>query len=175
LTNAWLLCLPLVAGGLYLGIARKDVAKRMSDMTGYTAAEKIITISASIAPYPFMIVTAWTPFTSNKPFLVVGSIVYSFGMALLVSTVHTFVKTPIDIPVVDGLYRYSRNPLYLSATLVFSGICMATTNLVLLAILIVLFTLQHFMILAEERACRQNFGMAYERYVEKVPRYLRGF
>ncbi len=175
LTNAWLLCLPLLGGGLYLGAARKDVARRMSDMTGYTAKERFFTIAASLAPYPFMIVSAWTPFISNTPLLVAGFVVYSIGMVLLVSTVLVFVKTPADKPILDGAYRYSRNPIYVSATIVFLGICLATTNLVLLAILVILFALQHFMILAEERICRQRYGTAYARYMEKTPRYFRVF
>jgi protein-S-isoprenylcysteine O-methyltransferase Ste14 len=32
--------------------------------------------------------------------------------------------------------------------------------------------LQHFMILAEERICRIKFGALFDRYTERVPRYL---
>jgi protein-S-isoprenylcysteine O-methyltransferase Ste14 len=37
----------------------------MSDMTGYTAREKFFTISASLAPYPFVIATIWVPLKKN--------------------------------------------------------------------------------------------------------------
>lgn len=73
---------------------------------------------------------------------------------------------------VTGPYRLSRNPLYVSVGLVFLGICLATANVVLSGILVLLLVLQHFMILAEERACLQTYGALYARYAETVPRYL---
>ncbi len=47
-----------------------------------------------------------------------------------------------------------------------------TLDIVLCIILIVMFILQHFMILAEERACRLKYGPAYEEYTKEVPRYF---
>jgi protein-S-isoprenylcysteine O-methyltransferase Ste14 len=169
--NAWLLCLPFLLAG-FIGILRKDVAKRMSDMTGYTARERFFTIAASLAPYPFMIATAWTPFSSAKPLLCFGLAVYVAGLASFASAISVFIKAPLDEPFTEGVYRISRNPLYVSTTMIFLGICLTTANVILFAYLIVLCVPQHFMILAEERICRGKFGASYEKYTREVPRYL---
>lgn len=172
ITNVWILCVPFLVPAFLIGALRKDIAKRMSDMTGYEDKERFVTIVASIAPYPFMITTVWTPFTSLKPLLFAGLMVYCIGIGAFYATIYVFATTPPDKPLSAGVYRLSRNPMYVSASFVFFGICMVTANLLLFAYLIIIVVLQHFMILAEERICRQKYGTAYEEYFEKVPRYL---
>jgi len=170
--NAWLLSLPFVIITTIMVGLKKNIVKRMSDMTGYTAREKFITMSASLLPYPFMIATIWVPLITLLPLLCFGLIVYMLGMAGCVSSLRVIIKTPPDEPFMDGPYRFSRNPMYVSATAVFSGICLATANFVLACYLTIAVLLQHFMILAEERICKEKYGGAFEGYLRKVPRYL---
>ena len=170
--NAWLLILPLLLTTAYICTAKKELARRMSDMTGYNAGERFFTVSASLAPYPFMIATAWTPFTTLKPALYPGLVLYTIGAALFFTTVRVFVTTPLDRPFFGGPYRISRNPFYVAATFMFLGICVVTMNLILLAWLLMMCVPQHLMILAEERQCKEKFGEDFVRYMGKVPRYL---
>lgn len=151
---------------------KRDIVKRMSDMTGYTASEKFFTVSASISPYIFMIATIWVPIISILPLLCFGLLVYLFGMALCAASLKVIIKTPPDKPFTAGPYRFSRNPMYVAATAVFLGICLATGNLVLAGYLAITILLQHCMILAEERICREKYGLAFEGYLSKVSRYL---
>jgi protein-S-isoprenylcysteine O-methyltransferase Ste14 len=170
--NAWLLSLPFFALGAFFMGMKKDIAKRMSDMTGYSTKEKFFTVLSSLAPYPFMIATAWTPFTTMLPLLCLGIVLYIIGMASFAVSLKVILETPQDEPFRSGPYRFTRNPLYVSATIVFIGICLATANIMLAGYLIIAVLLQHFMILAEERICREKYGMAFENYLKKVPRYL---
>lgn len=172
LENAWWFSIPILGGGAYVGIVHKRVARQMADMTGYTESEKFFTISASLLPYPFMAATIWTPFTSMAALVHVGIGVYVIGLLLYVSTLRFFIMAPTEKMLSGGPYRISRNPMYVSATLMFSGICIMTTNAILLGILVIMAVLQHFMILAEERACTTKYGAAYERYMTEVSRYV---
>jgi protein-S-isoprenylcysteine O-methyltransferase Ste14 len=72
----------------------------------------------------------------------------------------------------SGLYGISRNPMYVAFFFWFLGGCMLTRSWLLLAILMVFQVSVHFMILAEERWCREKFGEPYEEYMKKVRRYL---
>ncbi|WP_459816442.1 methyltransferase family protein [Geotalea toluenoxydans] len=144
----------------------------MSDMTGYNVRERFFTIGASVAPYPFMVVAVWTPFTSLKPALCAGMVLYLIGLGFLVATLYVLAATPLDQPFSAGPYKVSRNPLYLAATLLFFSICVVSLNVILFAITAILVVLQHLMILAEERVCRLRYGRTYEEYMKKVPRYL---
>jgi protein-S-isoprenylcysteine O-methyltransferase Ste14 len=169
--NAWLLSLPFLILPFLLGI-NKDIMKRMSDMTGYTPREKFFTVSASISPYPFMIATIWVPLISKPLLFCFGVLIYILGMVLCAASLKVIIKTPPDQPFTAGPYRFSRNPMYVSATIVFIGICLSTANLVLSSYLAIAVLLQHFMILAEERICKEKYGGAFEGYSRKVPRYL---
>lgn len=170
--NAWLLTLPLFLLMACMVGWRKDVVKRMSDMTGYTAREKFFTVSASIAPYPFMIATIWAPLISIPLLIYSGLMIYILGIALAVASLKVIIETPPDKPFTAGPYRFSRNPMYVAATAIFLGVCLATANLVLAGYLVIAVWLQHFMILAEERVCKEKYGRSFESYVRKVPRYL---
>ena len=159
--NAWPLSLLFaILGMLFMGM-KKDVTKRMSDMAGYTRKEKTFTILASVAPYPFMIATAWTPFTKTILLLCLGILLYTFGMVSFVASLKVIIETPHDELFQAAPYRFTRNPLYVSATTVFFGICLATTNIVLTAYLVIATLLQHLMILAEERICKDKYGVIF--------------
>jgi protein-S-isoprenylcysteine O-methyltransferase Ste14 len=170
--NAWPLSLLfIVLGMLFMG-TKRDIAKRMSDMTGYTRKERASTILASIAPYPFMIATVWIPFSERLPFLYLGILLYVFGMVAFIASLKAIIETPRNELFREGPYRFTRNPLYVSAAIVFLGICLATANIMLVAYLVIATLLQHFMILAEERICKDKYGVTFENYSKKVPRYL---
>lgn len=72
----------------------------------------------------------------------------------------------------SGLYAFSRNPMYVSFFLYFLGACMMTSSWLLLAVLAVFQVSVHFMILAEERWCRETFGDYYTDYQREVRRYI---
>ena len=71
-----------------------------------------------------------------------------------------------------GLYRFSRNPMYVAFFFYFLGVCMLTRSWMLLVILVVFQISVHFLIISEERWCREKFGEPYEEYMLKVRRYL---
>jgi len=172
LENAWLLSLPFFLLIAVMAGTKKEAVKRMSDMEGYTTGEKVVTLCASLSPYPFMIATVWTPFTSSLPLLIAGFLVYGVGMVLLAASLKVIITTQHDEPFAAGPYRISRNPMYVSATAVFAGICLVTANLALAGCLVIMTLLQHFMILAEERSCGMKYGAVFDSYTKKVPRYL---
>jgi protein-S-isoprenylcysteine O-methyltransferase Ste14 len=75
--------------------------------------------------------------------------------------------------VVVGLYRYSRNPMYVAVSLILLGwtISFASRGLLLYAFaVLVAFHLR--VILAEEPWLAREFGGAWEEYKSRVPRWL---
>jgi len=160
---------------LSVGVAtalRGDLARRLSDMTGYTPRERAFTVAASLLPYPFMVLAIFTPFAPTGLLFVAGLLVAMLGNASFAATLFVFAGSSSDQPLRAGPYRVSRNPLYVSAALVFLGVCVSTSSLLLAAILAVLLLLQHAMILAEERACARKYGELYVAYARRVSRYL---
>lgn len=83
---------------------------------------------------------------------------------------------PFDPPkelVVKGPYRYVRNPMYVFVALALIGeaIFFETTILILFAALAIVFC--HLWVrLYEEPSLKRRFGQSYERYCERVSRWL---
>ena len=73
----------------------------------------------------------------------------------------------------SGVYRFTRNPMYLGFTLIylgFSGFFGNWWHLILLPVLIVI--MQEYVIKKEERYLSRKFGEAYKVYRGKVRRWL---
>jgi protein-S-isoprenylcysteine O-methyltransferase Ste14 len=80
---------------------------------------------------------------------------------------------PTTALVIDGPFRFTRNPLYLSLTLVYLGITSlmnAFWPLMLLPAALVI--MQRGVIVREERYLESKFGEEYLRYKAKVRRWL---
>ena len=86
---------------------------------------------------------------------------------------------PIDAPkrlVVRGLYRYTRNPMYVGALTVILGWALFFHAAAVLLYAIVVGIIFHlFIVLYEERHLRREFGSEYDDYRSHVGRWLPRF
>ena len=75
--------------------------------------------------------------------------------------------------VASGLYRWSRNPMYLGMALIYAGLAVALDGPVALILLPVpLLVIQTQVIVHEERYLEAKFGQAYLDYKRSVRRWL---
>ncbi len=80
---------------------------------------------------------------------------------------------PTTALVVDGPYRFTRNPMYLGFTLIYSGIAvLANSTWPFVLLPAVLVVMQLFVIRREERYLERKFGDAYRAYCARVRRWL---
>ena len=101
-----------------------------------------------------------------------GAAVYLLGLALCAATIKDFASPSEGGINQNGLYRFSRNPMYLSYFLYFIG-CVILTRSVILCVIVVVFQIaSHWIILSEERWCMDTFGDAYRQYMKTVRRYI---
>jgi len=104
------------------------------------------------------------------------------GVVLLGACVWEFARTgrgtlsPVDPPrvlVVRGLYRYVRNPMYLSVTLIVLGEVLLTGSRALLGYWSVWFVAVNLFVIGfEEPTLRRQFGGTYRQYAEVVGRWI---
>lgn len=72
----------------------------------------------------------------------------------------------------EGLFRRSRNPMYLGMLVALAGVLVVLGSLSPMAVVIGFFVLmQAWYIPFEERAMAQRFGEAYSAYRQQVPRW----
>lgn len=89
------------------------------------------------------------------------------------TTVNPLKPETTTVLVVEGVYRFSRHPIYLGlAMILFSwGIYLSNLLSLLLVIVFVVY-LNRFQIQPEERMLQKLFGICFERYKQQVRRWL---
>lgn len=72
----------------------------------------------------------------------------------------------------DGIYRFSRNPMYLGVYATVLASVLYTLNPVVLLLAVFVIAVHHKIVLAEEEHMRKVFGQEYVDYCRRVRRYL---
>ena len=103
------------------------------------------------------------------------------GLLLFLSSLRSMRRAETDVRpnkptsslVIEGPYRFTRNPIYLGFTLFYAGIA-ALANSLLSALLLpfVLVTMRRGVIEREERYLERIFGEEYLRYKARVRRWI---
>jgi protein-S-isoprenylcysteine O-methyltransferase Ste14 len=110
-----------------------------------------------------------------------GLLVLATGVAMIIWSRRAFqaAGTPIKpftestILIRHGLYRWSRNPMYLGAVLIVAGVAILLGSLAPMVIVIAFFAiLQEGFIRREERLLDDTFGEQYQAYRRSVRRWL---
>ena len=111
-----------------------------------------------------------------------GLVCIGAGAVLLAACIFEFARSgrgtlsPVDPPrelVVRGLYRYVRNPMYLSVTAIILGEVLLTESWPLAVYGAVWFLVVNLFVVGyEEPTLRRQFGAAYDDYTRRVGRWL---
>ena len=113
--------------------------------------------------------------------LALGAAIALSGLALVLSARLWFLRTgqhpapwrPSPELLVNGIYRRTRNPMYLGITTFQLGLGTASANLWIALLAPLALLVVHFLaVLPEEAYLREKFGAAYQRYTSSVRRYL---
>jgi protein-S-isoprenylcysteine O-methyltransferase Ste14 len=118
----------------------------------------------------------------TRPLDVVGLLCIGLGATLLATCIIEFARTgrgtlsPVDPPrrlVARGLYRYVRNPMYLSITTIVLGEVILTGSLALAVYWTLWFLGANLFVIGfEEPSLRDRFGASYDEYTRQVGRWM---
>ncbi len=138
--------------------------------------------AAGVVPW---LLTRWkvaAPVPGGVPAQIAGALLIGAGAAVNANSFVHFAVEGIGTPapfapprqlVVGGLYRYLRNPMYVSiaAALAGQGLLLGQPKL-FGALAVGAVPVVAFVLLYEEPALTRKFGAAYEEYRRNVPRWL---
>lgn len=89
------------------------------------------------------------------------------------TTVNPFTPEDSSSLVSSGIYRYTRNPMYLGFLLLLAGWGVLLSNLFALTLLPAFIAyMNRFQIQPEERALQQHFGAEFRAYKQRVKRWI---
>jgi protein-S-isoprenylcysteine O-methyltransferase Ste14 len=127
----------------------------------------------------------WLPLQSDRSPVraVIALAIFGFAVAIIITANHGYrkAKTTVDpmhpetasAIVTSGIYRFTRNPMYLGFLLTLIAWAVFLGNIVsaLISLIFVAY-MNRFQISPEERALRARFGASYEAYMCSVRRWL---
>lgn len=118
----------------------------------------------------------------GKGFIITGGIVMGLGLFLLIWCVRDFyvagkgTLAPWDPPkhlVIVGLYRFSRNPMYISVVTLICGWTLIAASPLLTAYMLLFAMIFHLRVIFYEEPCLQKlFGQQWTDYCAKVSRWI---
>lgn len=172
--NGFILLIPFltIRFGL-LAFLDKEAVRRAAHFAPMRSGERIAyyiyqVSNVGIIVYPMMLMVR--PDFSWKFYL--GLACYLLGLCMCAAAIVSFSSPDPTGLTTKGIYKFSRNPMYVAYFLCFMGMAFLTQSLVLLLIVLVFQISAHWIILAEERWCIGKFGEAYRRYMKSVRRYI---
>ena len=120
-----------------------------------------------------------------SPASLLGLSCIGLGAVLLAACIFEFARSgrgtlsPLDPPrhlVVRGLYRYVRNPMYVSVTAIILGEALLIRSVALALYWAVWFVGANLFVIGfEEPSLRRRFGSSYDEYARKVGRWIPSF
>lgn len=172
--NGFFLLLPFLAVrfGL-LGGLNKNAIRRAGYFAPLQGNEKIAYYIYQISNIGMFIYLIFLKVTADFSLqFYTGIICYFLGLILCAVSIVNF-SAPDDCGMnVNGIYRFSRNPMYIAYFICFIGMALLTQSIALFAIILAFQISAHWIMLSEERWCMEKFGEPYKQYMKKVRRYI---
>lgn len=112
------------------------------------------------------------PIELSSVWFYIGLFVYLFGVVIGSLAMYDFYSTAVDKLVTKGIYRISRNPMYLGMFLVFIGTGIACVSWLFLLLTMVFVILSNILVGTEERFCLKMYGKNYREYLNRTPRWI---
>lgn len=137
---------------------------------------------AFIASGFFFLVTIITPVTlfyDSRVTSIIGIILIVAGFCLAGAALfHLGESVAVGLPdrqtalKTHGLYRFSRNPVYVGGILMCIGSCLYAIHVLNILLFMTALIIHHAIILKEEEYLENKFGSAWLEYKKRVPRYI---
>lgn len=173
LLNGWIyFAFYLIVFIITMSTCSKDVRRRLYDRSLWDRKTKIITAVGKTFSLTNIIMILFGALKIGSVEFFIGNLVYLAGLSLLVISIINYRNAPLDKPIMNGLYKISRNPQMISLYILFIGMILIIGSWLNLTFLLVSIICSHFSILGEEKALIEQYDESYINYKKQVPRYF---
>ena len=119
-----------------------------------------------------ILIAAFTPLKLNTLWLWVGAGLFISGIVGSCIALYYYSYAPANRFVTKGIYRFSRNPVYVLSYIITLGIGIATASWLIILCVICQIAVMRRIIKAEDSYCLEKYGDSYREYMEDIPRYF---
>jgi len=171
LWNAWMLIIPLIV--FWIGGVKFLFSKRMPEATPPSERkDKILSNLLVIIMFGSFIYSIFMPLKLGTIWFLIGLVVYLAAILLIIVSMINFATTPMNKPVTKGVYRYSRNPMFIGWFLTYFGIAIACISWVYLVITVLFILITTYLSPFEEAITLGHYGKAYKEYMKRTPKWI---
>ena len=175
LWNVWIfMLLDVLTFPIFIRIAkgRAPEEEGKSQVSAMSRTERMTLYSSKAIYVPALIYSIFLPLKLGTVWFYVGLPITLIGFITGVIVILNWAASPRGEPVTNGLYRYSRHPMYVTSFVFFLGVSIATASWVFLLFTIVLIAASFYFAPLEEQSCLEKYGDAYREYMNRTPRYI---
>jgi protein-S-isoprenylcysteine O-methyltransferase Ste14 len=175
LWNAWIfMLLEVLTFPVFTRIAtgRAPEVEGKNQVAALSRTARITLYSSKIIYIPAFVYSIFLPLKLGTAWFYVGLPITLIGFIAGVIVILNWAASPRGEPVTNGLYRYSRHPMYVSSFAFFLGVSIATASWVFLLFTVLLIGASFYFAPLEERSCLEKYGDVYREYMDKTPRYI---
>ncbi len=124
--------------------------------------------------WPVAVLPDRVQYTAGFAVIALSGVIIAFTLAQFRKARTNFSPfKPTTAVIISGSHRFSRNPAYLSLSLLYTGIGVTADNLWMLGLLVPTLMVMHYGVISrEEQYLESKFGEEYLRYKASVRRWL---
>ena len=175
LWNAWIFVLAFLLLFIIWGILdrlRGQKGSSRPDKPPFNEREEKLYGISQLALWASNAYSIFLPLNLGTAWFHGGLVIYLFGMIFTIISGITLDKTPVDKPATEGLYRISRNPIYLGCFLIYIGTGIACASWFFLLLTTIWIVLYDILIAPEEQWCLEKYGDTYREYMNRTPKWI---
>ncbi len=167
--NAWIFSVfTFIHIGLVSMVVRKDIGEKMDH--GQEEQKKLYT--ASLIWLIMILYSIFLPLKLGTAWLYTGIAIFVVGTLFLTMFFRDVAATPQGQPFTRGVFRYSRNPMYVGMFLQFIGTAIAAASWLYLLLTLIIVVAMWFVVIVEERTCLEKYGDSYRDYMNGTNRWI---
>ena len=172
--NAWIFMIWLLIQNFGVMLVGKELYQKAGEPPDMKPSRKYKILSFISTPL-WLLATSYSiflPFKLGTIWFVTGLIIFLLGLIINVVASINFVRTPMNEPVIEGAYHYSRHPIYTALVLIFLGAGIASASWVFILLTVLMAVLVSLSVADEECYCLEKYGDTYREYMNITPRWI---
>ena len=173
LWNGWLIMSVFLLQMLVMALAGKRVMKRSHVAADFRRerGKGYVSLLANLLWLMALILSVFLPLQAATLWFYAGLVLAGLGALILSASTVAFIRTPPDRAIKNGVYRFSRHPMYLSTFLVCLGCGLATGSPILVLICMPMAWSFREEAIVEEQFCLSRYGRDYQDYLTRAGRW----